>query len=117
MTEIETYIHTIKEKHGETAYKQLCLLYQHLQQTLPEATECISYGMPCFKQDNKPVVYFAGYKGHIGFYPTAKPIVHFKELLMSYKTSKGAIQFNINEPLPIELIKEITCFRLNQLDS
>jgi len=72
--------------------------------------------MPCFKQDNKPVVYFAGYKGHIGFYPTAKPIEHFKELLMSYKTSKGAIQFNINEPLPIELIIEITCFRLNQLD-
>ena len=117
MSEIETYIHAIKEKHGETAYKQLCLLYQHLKQTLPEATESISYGMPCFKQDNKPVVYFAGYKGHIGFYPTAKPIEHFKELLMSYKTSKGAIQFNINEPLPIELIKEIICFRLNQLDS
>ena len=79
MSEIETYIHAIKEKHGETAYKQLCLLYQHLKQTLPEATESISYGMPCFKQDNKPVVYFAGYKGHIGFYPTAKPIVHFKD--------------------------------------
>ena len=39
MTEIGTYIHTIKEKHGETAFKQLCLLYQHLKQTLPEATE------------------------------------------------------------------------------
>lgn len=117
MTEIETYIHTIQEKHGKTVSKQLNLLYQYLKQTLPEATECISYGMPCFKLHNKPVAYFAGYKGHIGFYPTAKPIVHFKEMLMSYKTSKGAIQFNINEPLPIELIKEITCFRLNQLDS
>jgi uncharacterized protein YdhG (YjbR/CyaY superfamily) len=113
MTEIGTYIHTIKEKHGETAYKQLCLLYQHLKQTLPEATECISYGMPCFKQDNKPVVYFAGYKGHIGFYPTAKPIEHFKELLMSYKTSKDAIQFNISEPLPISLINQIVDFNLN----
>ena len=113
MSEIETYIHAIKEKHGETAYKQLCLLYQHLQQTLPEATECISYGMPCFKQDNKPVIYFADYKGHIGFYPTAKPIEHFKELLMSYKTSKGAIQFNINEPLTISLISEIVDFNLN----
>jgi len=113
MTEIETYIHAIKEKHGETAYKQLCLLYQHLQQTLPEATECISYGMPCFKQDNKPVVYFAGYKKHIGFYPTPKPIEHFKELLVSYKTSKGAIQFNINEPLPISLINQIVDFNLN----
>ena len=113
MSEIETYIHAIKEKHGETAYKQLCLLYQHLKQTLPEATESISYGMPCFKQDNKPVVYFAGYKGHIGFYPTAKPIEHFKELLMSYKTSKGAIQFNISEPLPISLISQIIDFNLN----
>lgn len=113
MTEIETYIHTIKEKHGETAFKQLCLLYQHLKQTLPEAIESISYGMPCFKQDNKPLVYFAGYKGHIGFYPTAKPIVHFKELLMSYKTSKGAIQFNISEPLPISLISQIVDFNLN----
>ncbi len=113
MTEIETYIHAIKEKYGETAYKQLCLLYQHLKQTLPEATECISYGMPCFKQDNKPVVYFAGYKGHIGFYPTAKPIGHFKELLMSYKTSKGAIQFNLSEPLPISLINQIIYFNLN----
>ncbi len=113
MTEIETYIHTIKEKHGETAYKQLCLLYQHLKQTLPEATESISYGMPCFKQDNKPVVYFAGYKKHIGFYPTPKPIEHFKELLVSYKTSKGAIQFNINEPLPISLISQIVDFNLN----
>ncbi|MEY3049357.1 MAG: hypothetical protein RL365_1395 [Bacteroidota bacterium] len=113
MTEIETYIHTIKEKHGETAYKQLCILYQHLQQTLPKATECISYGMPCFKKDNKTVVYFASYKGHIGFYPTAKPIVHFKELLMSYKTSKGAIQFNLSEPLPISLINQIIDFNLN----
>jgi uncharacterized protein YdhG (YjbR/CyaY superfamily) len=69
--------------------------------------------MPCFKQDNKPVVYFAGYKGHIGFYPTPKPIEHFKELLVSYKTSKGAIQFNINEPLPISLISQIVDFNLN----
>ena len=113
MSEIETYIHAIKEKHGETAYKQLCLLYQHLKQTLPEATESISYGMPCFKQDNKPVVYFAGYKGHIGFYPTAKPIVHFKDQLGAYKTSKGAVQFKIIEPLPISLINLIIDFNLN----
>ena len=115
MSEIETYIHAIKEKHGETTYKQLCLLYQHLQQTLPEATECISYGMPCFKQDNKPVVYFAGYKTHIGFYPTAKPIEHFKKQLKHYNHSKGAIQFPINQPLPKELIKAIIEFKLNTL--
>ena len=113
MNEIETYINTIEEKHGETVSKQLSLLYQHLKQTLPETSECMSYGMPCFKLHNKPVAYFAGYKRHIGFYPTAKPIVHFKELLMSYKTSKGAIQFNISEPLPISLISQIVDFNLN----
>jgi uncharacterized protein YdhG (YjbR/CyaY superfamily) len=116
MNEIETYINTIQEKHGETAYKQLCLLYQHLQQTLPEATECISYGMPCFKQDNKPVVYFAGYKGHIGFYPTAKPIVHFKDQLGAYKTSKGAIQFPLNDSLPLSLVDNLVSFNLSELN-
>jgi uncharacterized protein YdhG (YjbR/CyaY superfamily) len=110
---INSYINQFK---GETKV-QLENLYFYLKQLIPDADEQISYNMPCLKQNNKPLVYFAGYKGHIGFYPTAKPIVHFKELLMSYKTSKGAIQFNINEPLPIELIKEITCFRLNQLNS
>jgi uncharacterized protein YdhG (YjbR/CyaY superfamily) len=116
MTEIETYIYTTKEKHGETVSKQLNLLYQHLKQTLPDASECMSYGMPCFKLHNKPVAYFAGYKGHIGFYPTAKPIVHFKEQLGGFKTSKGAIQFNINEPLPISLIYELVSYNLSEIN-
>ena len=113
MNEIETYINTIEEKHGETVSKQLSLLYQHLKQTLPEASECMSYGMPCFKLHNKPVAYFAGYKRHIGFYPSAKPIVHFKDQLGAYKTSKGAVQFKIIEPLPISLINQIIDFNLN----
>jgi uncharacterized protein YdhG (YjbR/CyaY superfamily) len=116
MSEIETYIHAIKEKHGETVSKQLNLLYQHLKQTLPDASECMSYGMPCFKLHNKPVAYFAGYKGHIGFYPTAKPIVHFKDQLGAYKTSKGAIQFPLNDSLPYEIVNEIISFRIISID-
>ena len=115
MTEIEAYIESLKEPLGEVVYQRLNDLYSHLKRILPEATECISYGMPCFKQNNKPVVYFAGYKKHIGFYPTAKPITHFKDKLHLYKNSKGAIQFPLNQPLPKELIKEIIEFKVHSL--
>ena len=104
MSDIESYIITIKEKHGETAFKQLCLLYQHLLQSLPEATECISYGMPCFKLNNKPIVYFAANKKHIGFYPTAAPIEENKKLLTDFTYSKGSVHFRYELPLPKNLI-------------
>lgn len=115
MSEIEAYIESLKEPFGEVACLRLNDLYSHLKRILPEATECISYGMPCFKQQNEPIVYFAGYKKHIGFYPTPKPIEHFKNQLVPYKTSKGAIQFNINEPLPISLIDEIVSYKLFEI--
>ena len=79
----------------------------------PKANETISYGMPAFKQ-NKVLVYYAVYKQHIGFYPTPKPIVHFKEELKKYNTSKGAIQFPIDKPLPLTLIKKIVKFRAEE---
>ena len=115
MTEIEAYIESLNEPLGEIVCQRLNDLYKHLKTILPEATECISYGMPCFKQNNKPVVYFAGYKKHIGFYPTPKPIEQFKDQLVRYKTSKGAIQFNINEPLPILLIDELVSYNLFEI--
>ena len=115
MTEIEAYIESLKEPLGDNVCQQLNYLYKHLKRILPEATECISYGMPCFKQNNKPVVYFAGYKKHIGFYPTSKPIEQFKDQLGRYKTSKGAIQFNINEPIPFSLIDEIVSYNLAEI--
>ena len=62
MTGIEAYIESLKEPLGEVVCQGLNDLYKHLKTILPEATECISYGMPCFKQHNKPVAYFAGYK-------------------------------------------------------
>jgi uncharacterized protein YdhG (YjbR/CyaY superfamily) len=77
----------------------------------PFLDEKISYNMPaCFH--GKPVCYFAGYSKHIGFYPTAAPIVAFQEKLASYKTSKGAVQFPLDQDLPLTLIKEMIQFRL-----
>jgi uncharacterized protein YdhG (YjbR/CyaY superfamily) len=67
--------------------------------------------MPAFKF-NGILVYFAGYKNHIGFYPTASGIEAFKDELSGYKSSKGAIQFPIDKPIPLDLITKIVKFRV-----
>lgn len=78
-----------------------------IRESAPGAVEAISYQMPTFKLKGKNLAHFAAYKRHIGFYPTPAPIEHFAEELAPYKTSKGAIQFPIGQPLPLDLIKRI----------
>lgn len=84
---------------------------QIIKEVVPTATEVISYGMPAFKL-NKILVYFAGYKNHIGFYPTASGIEKFKNEFQDFKWSKGAVQFPLNTPLPKDLIQRIVHFRI-----
>jgi len=84
-----------------------------IQEAAPEATEKISYGMPTFYL-NGNLVHFAAFKKHIGFYPTPCGIENFKDELLKYKTSKGAIQFPLDKKIPYELIKEIVRFRFNE---
>ncbi len=81
--------------------------------TAPGAEECISYGMPAYKM-NGPLVYFAGYKSHIGFYPTSTPIKALAKDLTKYKTSKGAIQFSLDEKIPKGLIQKIVRFKIKE---
>ena len=78
----------------------------------PDAEELISYGMPGYKLHKKPLVYFAGYAHHIGFY--AMPTGHekFAKQLSVYKQGKGSVQFPLDEPLPEELIIAIVKFRV-----
>ncbi len=84
-----------------------------IHKAAPEAIEKISYGMPTFYL-NGNLVHFAAYKKHIGFYPTSSGIAEFTGELKGYKTSKGTVQFPINQPLPMELIKKIVKFRVNE---
>lgn len=90
-------------------------LLQQIRATIhkaaPEAEETISYNMPAFKQ-NGVLVYFAAFKNHIGFFPTAQGVEAFKDKLAAYKTSKGTIQFPLDQPLPLELIDEIVRLRV-----
>lgn len=107
---------TIDEYHALfpiEVQKKLQQLRETIKKAAPKAKEVISYNMPAFKQ-HKTLVYYAAYKNHIGFYPTASPLPVFKDELTPYKTSKGAIQFPIDKPLPIALIKKIVLFRMKE---
>ncbi len=86
-----------------------------LGKLLPDAEEVISYNMPAYKQYGKVIVYYAAYKAHLGFYPTNTPITEFAAALTKYKTSKGAIQFPLDKPLPKGLIKKIVQYRVAQV--
>lgn len=84
----------------------------------PEIEEYIGYQMPAFRYKKKPLVYFAGYKKHIGFYPGAEGIKNFEKDFNqnNYKFSKGAVQFPVNKDLPLDLIKKIVQFRITEID-
>ncbi len=82
-----------------------------IKKAAPDAKEKISYRMPGFAC-NGSLVWFAVFKNHIGFYPTSSGIREFEDELKKYKYSKGAIQFPIDEPIPLKLITKIVKFRV-----
>ena len=91
----------------------LITLRKVIKETAPEATEKISYQMPTFAMQGN-LVHFAAFKKHIGFYPAPSGVAAFTDKLVEYKTSKGAIQFPIDKPLPYELIREIVRYRVDE---
>lgn len=84
-----------------------------IHRAAPIAVETIKYGIPTFVQGEN-LVHFAGYKHHIGFYPTSSGIAAFDDKLSRYKRSKGAVQFPLDEPLPAKLIGQIVRFRVKE---
>ncbi|MCC7466621.1 MAG: DUF1801 domain-containing protein [Saprospiraceae bacterium] len=79
----------------------------------PEASEDIKYGIPTFIQ-NGNLVHFAAFKHHIGLYPTPSGMTEFAEELSPYKAGKGSVQFPLDKPLPLELIRKIVRFRVQE---
>jgi len=84
-----------------------------IRKAAPDASEIINYGIPTFFL-NGNLVHFAGYKNHIGFYPTPSAIEAFKKELSVYEGAKGSVQFPLDKPMPFSLISKITRFRVKQ---
>lgn len=88
-----------------------------IQAAAPEATEAISYQMPTFKLKGKNLIHFAAFKHHIGLYPTPSGITAFDAALEPYKRAKGSVQFPLDKPVPYELVRRITEFRVGEAEN
>lgn len=106
---IDEYINTFPED-VRTILNQL---RQTIKESAPEAEETINYQIPTFSLHGN-LVHFAAFKDHIGFYPTPTGIEAFKKELAPYKGAKGSVQFPIDQPLPLPLIRKIVKFRVKE---
>lgn len=100
----------------EPVRERLSAIRQCIQTTAPAALELMAYGMPGYKTYGKPLVYFAGYKNHIGFYATPSGHAEFEAELSVYPQGKGSVQFPLDRPLPLELIQRMVAFRVAEND-
>ena len=116
MTDSQTKPNNIDEYIAKFP-KDVQLILQELRTAIheaaPDAEEAISYQMPTFKLEGN-LVHFAAYKHHIGFYPTPSGIEAFKNELSVYKGAKGSVQFAIDKPMPLDLIRKITDYRVTE---
>jgi uncharacterized protein YdhG (YjbR/CyaY superfamily) len=82
-----------------------------IHKSVPNLEEAMSYGMPGFKYKGKTLVWIAAFKDHMSLFPTNSPVRELKDKLKNYKTSKGTIQFTLDNPLSESLIKEMVLMR------
>ncbi len=109
ITSIDDYIQAASEESRDFLQQ----IRSAIREAAPEAEETINYGIPTFTL-NGNLVHFGAFKNHIGFYPTPDGIIAFKEELSCYKSNKGSVQFPLNEPMPLSLIKKIVAYRVKE---
>jgi uncharacterized protein YdhG (YjbR/CyaY superfamily) len=93
--------------------QRLVQMRETIKKAAPDAEEMIAYMMPAYKY-NGPLVYFAAFKSHIGFYATPTGHAAFEKELSVYKQGKGSVQFPLDKPLPLSLVGKIVKFRVKQ---
>lgn len=108
---VDEYIAT----HPEHVQAILQRVRSTIREAVPGAEEVISYQIPAYKVDGRPVLYFAGWKQHYSLYPVTEQLVEaFKDDLAPYKVDKGTIRFPLSQPVPVKLIERIAKFRANE---
>ena len=108
-TTMDEYISTFPDE----VQRILSELRQTIREAAPEAEETINYQIPTFTL-NGNLVHFAAFPNHIGFYPTPSGMEAFKDELSGYRRAKGSVQFPIDQPLPLSLIRRIVEYRVQE---
>ena len=110
--EIDEYLAALDEPKRSTLEQ----LRRTILEIIPEADQCISYGMPAFKVRGKAVAGFAAFKNHLSYFPHSGSVLpEIAEDVAGYAGSKGTLQFAIDTPLPKPLVEKLIAVRLGQL--
>ena len=109
-TSVDEYISAFSPE----VQQKLQQMRKAIREAAPEAEEKISWSLAAYKLYGRDLIYFGGFKNHIGLYAAPTATAEFKEAIKGYKTGKGSIQFPLSESLPIDLIKRIVLFRAEE---
>ena len=110
--EIDQYLAALDEPQRST----LEALRQSILEVVPEAEQCISYGMPAFKVHGQTVAGFAAFKRHLSYLPHSGSVLPaLGEDLANYEQTKGSLHFPLDKPLPQRLVKKLVTMRMQQL--
>jgi uncharacterized protein YdhG (YjbR/CyaY superfamily) len=107
--EVDSYIATFPKKVRTLLLK----VRRTIRAAAPNASEVISYRMPAYRQ-NGTLVYFAGFKSHIGLYPPVRGEAALQKAAAKYAGPKGNLKFPYDEPLPLALIGRIVRLKVKQ---
>ena len=110
--EIDRYLATLDEPKR----RALEAMRESILEILPEADQCISYGVPAFKVKGKTVAGFAAFKNHLSYVPhSGSVLATLHDDLAPYETSKGSLKFAVDKPLPKRLVKKLVIARMREL--
>lgn len=105
--EVQAYV----DKFEGESKARLEQLRKIVRAEVPDAEEGFMYGLVGYKLNKKPLVYFGGFANHTGFYATPNGHTAFSEEFLKYKQGKGSVQFSLDQPLPVELVKRVIRYR------
>jgi uncharacterized protein YdhG (YjbR/CyaY superfamily) len=107
--EVDAYLAGVEEPKRST----LEALRRSILTIVPEAEECISYGMPAYRVGGKVVAGFAAFKNHLAYMPhSGEVLASLGDLLNGYERTSGSLHFAVDEPLPDELVRRLVDARL-----
>jgi uncharacterized protein YdhG (YjbR/CyaY superfamily) len=109
---VDEYLAAAPEPHASTLNE----LRRTLREIVPEAVEALSYGVPAFKVEGKPIAGYAYFTNHCSYFPHSGSVLsELADDLQAYDWSKGTLKFPVDEPLPSPLVARLVEARLAQL--
>ena len=106
---IDEYLADVNADHRGVLEK----LRKAIHAVAPKAEECISYGIPAFRLNGRPLVFFGAWANHCAFYPGSSTMLKkFRNELRDFQTSKGTLRFSPDKPVPVALVKKLLKARI-----